>query len=276
MKYFMLLFAVAALAFASDDGCNDTNVGALSPGSDAISLTLEHDWTQAHQLLGLDAIEDHILATYNNDGKMQFYSRTTGAPSTSMYLSASNTGCFGVAWNNSLTTPVYYTDDWFGQNLYHTEDSGTTWGTVAAPNGNKARGMDFDGTDYWCTNGNGGGLWKFQPGGAKLAVAIPQVPTQPSGLAVFPFGSNIGVVVAAYTTHNFYFYSWDGSSMTYLGSAPCPVTGIVGSYGLTYSDASHHLYWSYKDTSGSYHLTEISFAITSLSRSSWGSIKTSF
>ncbi len=276
MKYFVFLFAVATIAFASGDGCNDTGIGFASPGSDAVSLTLVNDWTQTHQVLGLDAVGDYILASYNNDGKLQFYSRTTGAPATTMPLSSSNTGCFGVAWNNNLTTPVYHTSDWFSANMFRTEDSGTTWTTLTPPNGSNARGMDFDGTDYWCTNGDGGGLWKFQPGGAQVNLATPEIPSQSSGLAVFPYAGDLGVVVTAYSSYNFYFYRWDGTNMVYLGSEPCPVSGIVGSYGLAYSDINQHLYWSYKDNAGAYHLTEISFAVTSLARSSWGAIKTSF
>jgi len=276
MKYLVFLFAVATLAFAYGDGCNDTGIGSVSPGSDAVSLTLVNDWTQTHQVLGLDAVGDSILSAYPGDSKLQFFNRTTGAPTTTMPLSSSNGSCFGVVWNNNLTTPVYHTNDWVSSNLFYTEDSGTTWTTLTAPNGNNARGMDFDGTDYWCTNGSGGGLWKFQPGGAKLAVAIPEVPTQPSGLAVFPYEGNLGVAVTSYSTLNFYFYSWDGSSMTYLGSAPCPGTALSSSYGLTYLPANQHLYWSYRDTSDNYHLAELSFSITSLARSSWGAIKTSF
>jgi hypothetical protein len=264
------------MALASGDGCNETGIGSASPGSDAISLTVVNDWTQTHQVLGLDAVGDYILASYNDDRKLQFYSRATGAPTTNMPLSASNTSCFGVVWNNNLTTPVYHTNDWSSTNMFRTEDSGTTWTTLTAPNGNNARGMDFDGTDYWCTNGNGGGLWKFQPGGTKLAVAIPEVPTQPSGLSVFPYEGDLGIVVTAYSTYNFYFYRWDGTNMVYLGAELCPVSAMVSSYGLAYSDINQHLYWSYKDTAGAYHLSELSFDITSLARSSWGAIKTSF
>jgi hypothetical protein len=275
MKYLVFLLVAATMVFASDDGCTDTSIGSYSPGSDAISLTLENDWAQSQQVLGLDAVDGSILGSDRNGMKLQFYDNSTGAPTTSIPLDAANTNCFGLAWNNNATTPVYHTNDWTDSYLYYTEDAGTSWATVTAPSGSNARGMDFDGTDYWCTNADGGGLWIFQPGGAQVNVAIPEVPTQPSGLAVFPYEGDLGVAVTTYNTHNFYFYRWDGSNMIYLGSAPCPVSGIAGSYGLTYAP-NGNLYWSYRDGSGVYHLTEVSFSITSLARSSWGAIKTSF
>ena len=64
--------------------------------------------------------------------------------------------------------------------------------------------------------------------------------------------------------------------MGYLGSAPCPVSGIVYSYGLAYANTNEHFYWSFLDSSSNYHLVEFSFSITALERSSWGAIKSSF
>ncbi len=238
-----------------------------------------NDWAQTEQVLGLEIYESSsitILASDRNNLELVGYDPSTGVPTGgTLPYDAGNTNCFGAAWNNNTDTEVYYTNDWSDSFFYETEDFGVSWVTVASPNGNMARGMDFDGTDYWCTNGDGGGLWRFQPGVGQANIAIPEVPTQPSGLAVFPYGGNIGVAVTTYNTHNIYFYEWDGAAMSYLGSAACPVS-VAGSYGLTYADLNGHLYWSYKDGSDVYHLAELTFTITALERSSWGSIKTSF
>lgn len=279
MKYFAILLVAAAFALASDDGCTEVSVG-VNPGpsgSDDISLTLINDWTQSQQVLGLDVFEDtnvYVLGSDRNGMIIQAYD--AGVPAGTLALDAANTNCFGVAWNDDLTTDAYYTDDWTDTVLYYTEDFGTSWTTETNPAGNLARGMAHEGTNYWTTNGDGGGLWRFTPGVGQENIAIPEVPTQPSGVAVFPYNGNLGVAVTTYNTFNIYFYEWDGSTMTYIGSAACPVSGIAGSYGLAYSNLDGYMYWSYRDGSSAYHLVQFSFDITALSRSSWGAIKTSF
>ncbi len=69
-----------------------------------------------------------------------------------MNLSARNEYCFGVSWNNNSLASSYYTNDWINTVLYYTESFGVSWAVLPNPSGNDARGMDFDGTDYWCTN----------------------------------------------------------------------------------------------------------------------------
>ncbi|MCK5036780.1 MAG: hypothetical protein KAS73_12875 [Candidatus Sabulitectum sp.] len=279
IKLLFVVMLVAALAFGADDGCTDTSIG-ITPngsGSDAVTLTVVNDWTLANKALGLDVFEGstvYILAADNESMHIQAYT-TSGTPSATLDLTAANAACFGVAWNDDLTTDAYYTDDWSDTVLYYTEDFGTTWTTAANPAGSSARGMACDGADYWTTNGDGGGLWRFQPGVGAENIAISEPPTQPSGVAVFPYGGNLGVAVTTYNTHNIYFYEWDGSTMSYLGSAACPGS-VSASYGLAYSSSNGHMYWSYKDGSSIYHISELSFTITALERSSWGSIKTSF
>lgn len=279
-KLLFVIVLVVALAFGADDGCTDSSVG-IDPGtsgSDAITLTVVNDWTlpSGTKALGLDMYEGptpYVLGTDNVNMHIQAYT-TSGTPAGTLDLTAANAGCFGVAWNDDLTTEGYYTNDWADNVLYYTEDFGTSWTTVPNPAGNDARGMAFDGTNYWTTNGNGGGLWRFLPGVGAENIPISEPPTQPSGLTVFPYGANLGVAVTTYGTHNIYFYEWDGSTISFLGSAACPVS-VSSSYGLAYSASNGHLYWSYI-ASSNYHLTELTFTITALERSSWGSIKTSF
>lgn len=280
MKYLLLVLVFAAFAIADDNGCNSTEmcINPQGSSSDAVSLTLLNNWTLADKALGLDVFIDgstvYILGADNVLDIVQAYD-VAGAPQGSMPLDPANDSCFGVVWNNDPDTDTYYTDDWSDAVLYFTDDFGSSWSTEPNPAGSAARGMDFDGTDYWCTSGTGGGLWRFQPGVGQENIAIPEVTTQPSGLTVFPYGGNLGIALAAYNDNSIYFFEWDGSTMNYLGSASCPVANS-GSYGLGYSIASNTIYWAFKDASSVYHLAEFSFSITSLERSSWGSIKTSF
>ncbi len=280
MRYLLFILLIAAFAIADDDGCFSTEVctNPQNSGSDAVSLTIVNDWALAEKALGLDVFVDgssvYILGADNNLDVVQAYD-VTGVPQASMTLDPANDNCFGLGWNNDSTNDTYYTNDWNDSDLYFTDDFGSSWSTESNPAGSSARGMDFDGTDYWCTNGVGGGLWRFQPGTGQENIAIPEVTGNPSGLTVFPYGSNIGVAVATYSSGYIYFYEWDGSTMIPLGAAPCPAS-CSSSFGLGYSSASNTIYWAYKDTSSVYHLAEFSFSITALERSSWGSIKTSF
>ena len=279
MRYLLFVLLIAAFAIADDDGCFSTEA-CINPQnfeSDAVSLTLVNDWTLAEKALGLDVFIDggsvYILGADNNLDIIQAYD-VAGATLGAMTLDPSNSNCFGIAWNNEISSDTYYTCGWSSSVLYYTDDFGSSWTTATSPSPGSARGMDFDGTDYWCTNGSGGGLWRFQPGVGQENIATPEVAGNPSGLTVFPYGSNLGVAVSTYSNGFIHFYEWDGSTMDYLGAAACPAS-CSSSFGLGYSSASNTIYWSYLDGS-TYHLAEFSFSITALERSSWGSIKTSF
>ncbi|MCK5786621.1 MAG: hypothetical protein KAH54_08705 [Candidatus Sabulitectum sp.] len=279
MKFLFFLFALSVLAFAADDGCTSTSVCTTpQQGSDDIELTLINDWTLSGKALGVDIFEDgstiYILGVNNVEGYIQAYDEAGGTLAT-MPLAAANGSCFGVAWNYDPVDDTYYTDDWADNVLYFTDDFGVTWSTEPNPAGGSGRGMDFDGADYWMTSGTGGGLWRFQPGVGQENIAIPEVSTQPSGLTVFPNGANLGIALAAYNDNNIYFYDWDGSTMSFLGSALCPATN-AGSYGLGYCSINEHIYWAYREGADTYHLAEFSFNLASLEPSTWGSIKDSF
>ena len=281
MKYFLLLLVIAVLAFANNDGCTEISSGAssYSSGGDDITLVLVNDWILTEKALGLDIFVGstvYILGADNNLDIVQAYDAATCTPTNSLPLDGANGSCFGLAWNNDAVNDTYYTDDWQSSNLFFTDDFGVSWSTYPNPAGNSGRGMDFDGADYWITNGTGGGLWRFQPGVGESNIAIPEVPTQPSGVTVFPLGSNVCVVVTAYQTLSIFFYEWDGATLAFLGSAPCPAAETYRSYGLAYSDANDHIYWSYQDNSSNYRIAEFSFDLVSLEQSSWGAIKSSF
>ena len=283
MKCFLFVLMLAAIAFADNDGCNEigSGAGSHSAGGDDITLVLVNDWVIAEKALGLDIFEDggsafFILGADNNLDILQAYDATSGTPLGALPLSGANGSCFGLAWNNDVANETYYTDDWAGTDLFFTDDFGSTWSTYPNPAGINGRGMDFDGADYWITNGNGGGLWRFQPGVGQENIAIPEVPTQPSGVTVFPNGSNIGVAVTTYNTLSIFFYEWNGSTLAFIGSAPCPASGVASSYGLAYAETNGNIFWSYRDTSDNFRIAEFSFDLVSLEQTSWGAIKSSF
>ena len=279
MKYLLIVFAFAALALATNDGCTETGDFAQPgpAGTDNVVFTVVNDFTLGQQCLGLDLFVDGsdimILGVDRTGGIIQGYDPLTGAPDGTLPLSGSNTNCFGIAWNNDPDTDTYYTNDWALSTLFYTEDFGASWTTETNPAGTLARGMDFDGTDYWATNGPGDGIWRFQPGVGQSNYAIPEVPTQPSGLTVYPFGSDKIVAVTCYNTPNIYFYEWNGSSLTFYDSGACPA-GVANAYGLA-SNEEGTLFLSYSDGANS-HIAELSYTLLPLSRSTWGEIKSSF
>jgi hypothetical protein len=281
MKYFVVLFCIAALATAGNDGRTGSFVSvntAPDQGTDGITLTLLNTFDPVTKALGLDVFEStgstYVLGVNNENDIVQAYDAYTGSPLGTLPLDPGNPNAFGVAWNNDPTNDTYYTDDWNVSTLFYTDDFGVSWTTVANPAGTDARGMDFDGTDYWTTNGDGGGLWRFQPGVTQSNLPIPEVTDQPSGITTFPYEGDVGVAVTSYDVHNIWFYVWDGSTFEYLGSAPCPAS-CSSSYGLAYSENTGTMFWSYN--SGGYKISEFSFDIeVSLQQDTWGAIKTVF
>ncbi len=280
MKVIFILVAMATFAFAADDGCTTLGNGHQSPTTDDIVLTVQNDWSipSGTTVLGLDIFENgtdiYILGADKTNNQIVFYYASSGVGFAGMPLDAANTACFGVAWNNDPDTDTYYTDDWSDTVLYHTENFGSSWTTVTNPAGSSARGMDFDGTDYWCTNGSGGGLWRFQPGVGQSNLSIPEVTDQPSGVAVWDYMGDVAVAVTTYNDNNIWIYIWDGSTLTFHGSASLPINPN-SSYGIAYSEDNGHLYWAYQDGSA-YHIVDMTIDMTSLSRDSWAGIKTSF
>ncbi len=286
MRFLMIVLFVTVLGFAATDGC--TEISAINNSHNqttaTITLTLLNDWPQTCNVFGLDIYEEgsdfYVLGVDNNSSIIRFYDPATGAPTaTSIPLSSGNDGCFGVAWNDGPDSGTYYTNDWTDDVLYFTENHGGDWTTISNPADNYARGMDFDGTYYWCTDNEPNGIWRFQPGGSQVHLSTPSVTAQPSGLTVFPYNGNLAIAISCYHLATIEFYQWDGSALTYLGPASYPAAIDRDSvYGLGYAATNGHIYMSYKDYYGGglHHLVELAFDITSLQRSSWGSIKSSF
>jgi len=281
MKVILSVLLITAIAVAGNDGYTgsaETERGTILQGTDDISLTVINTFDPLTKALGLDVFEEpgttYLLGVNNDSMRVQAYDATTGGPLGFLVLDAANSHCFGIAWNNDPDADTYYTDDYMASTLFFTDDFGTSWSTGPNPAGSSARGMDFDGTDYWTTNGSGGGLWRFQPGVGEQNLAIPEVAGQPSGVAVFPYSGDVGVAVTNYSAIGIWFYVWDGSTLDYLGMASCPAT-CSSSYGLAYNDNTGTLFWSYSD--GSYKVSEVNFDINvSLDQNTWAGIKASF
>ncbi|PIE51442.1 hypothetical protein CSA37_12000 [Candidatus Fermentibacteria bacterium] len=264
MKGFFFLLCVASLAIAL-------------PATDDVSITVVGSFSSVTETLGLDISESasstFLLAINDRDDLVQVYDPETGSTLNTIQLDSENTKGFGVAVNDATDTGLC-TDDYEKNLLFCTDNGGTTWTTYTGPVGIYGRGMDYDGTNYWITNNNNGVCY-FQPGGASVMLATPEVSKRLTGLTTFPYNGNTGIAVTTYVSHNIWFYSWDGTDLEFLGSAPCPVTPHR-SYGLAYSENRDSFFWAYRTSNYEYEIVEFTINLSSLARDSWAGIKTSF
>ena len=280
MKMLVSLLVITALVFADDEGCAETELLIYPdlPEQDDITLSIVNTWvvSWASQCLGMDCWESGgtmlIVFASRNDVQLNSLDPATGTGGGTQNLDPVNINCFGVVYNNEPGSPLWHTNDWSIPILYYTTDF-LTWSVTPNPSGTAGRGMDFDGTDYWIANGEDG-VYRFQPGVSQEAISLPEVPTQISGLTTFPYQGDVGLAVTTYNTHNIYFYSWDGSTMSYLGNAACPVS-VSSSLGLAYCATRNTIFWSYN--SGNYSIAEFEFDIElSFENATWTEIKASF
>ena len=248
---------------------------SFSDARNSIQLTTVNDWTTTDQVLGIDffqsASTDLILAVCSQNSLLRAYDTSSGQPSgITISLDSSNEYPWGVVSNGSEQSQILYVNDMVSGDIYFTDDSGNSWSTLTNPTAGAGRGMDFDGIDYWTCEG--GGLTRFQPGGSHQYFNTNEIPTQSSGLTVFPYGNDLAIAVTAYTTHAIYFYIWDGSEISFLNSVDCPVSGIATSFGLAYA-GNETIFWTYKDSSNEYHLAKLSYSIQFLEQFTWAAIK---
>lgn len=156
----------------------------------------------------------------------------------------------------------------------------TGWSSAFTnPAPSEPRGMDMDADlNIWEIDASSHMLYVFDLTGSVLeSWSLSELPSGYScGCSVFPFGTDQGVVIGGYAYTDFYFYSFDGSTLEYLGSAPVP-QGIGSSYGISWSDDTQSFYWIYKDTGDNFRLCEFTVDFTvALQRNTWGAIKAGF
>lgn len=283
MELLAVILSAIFFSVSSGNGCNEARSAQNSSGTDGIVLTVTNNWTipSGFEAVGLDILENgtdtQIVSSDHINNNLGRWLCSTGVYNGSISLHEENDHCYGIAFNNAGNTMVILTNDWYHDVFYSSDDSGGSWTTFTNPAGNQSRGMDFDGTDYWTTDGTSGGLWRFQPGGDQQFIEMPGFPDNllASGLAVWNYMGSTAIAVTSCSNHNIWIYIWNGSSLSFSGSAPCPVD-CEDSYGLAYSETNDRLYWSYFVPIFFYQIAEISIDITSLSRDTWAGIKTSF
>ncbi len=283
MKYLILLLTLAVLAsgWVDEDG-RDSSIpeGTLPPGGDAIELSILNTFqvSSAGEMFGLDTQEEisQLVVIDTNAHLIRAVEMGTGNPVWTIYTRCSYTfGCchnwpspYGWYINCYLHTNINYYD-------------GSTW-NVAFPNpaGSHGRGMDFqnDGNYIWETYSSSIShrIYRIDETGSSTSYAVPEIPSQMSGLTVFPYNGNLGIFVTCYDFQEWLLYEFDGSTMTYIGSGNPGLSNFTQSLGLTYYPDTDTFFWSYIVYGTIRWIAEIQFTESALEQSTWGSLKTQF
>lgn len=246
--------------------------------NDDITITVLNTFScyYSQHILGLDFSSDssNLLFVSNLDNMLYICNPDNGNMISGISLNyATDPHPWGVCVDGAGNR---YLNDFTESYIYWRGTSG--WYFMDNPAGKYGHGMDFDGSRIWETyDFLPNKIVSFNTDGSGVQFhEIPELGSEcPSGLTTFPYGSDMGLVVTSYDSHYFYFYSFDGLSLTSLGFVSCPLP-CEGSIGLTYSSIRDTFFWSYKDTSDDYWITELNIEITgtALMPVTWGSIKT--
>lgn len=278
----LLLICLASLAFASEDGndCLYAPASPADPGTDDITVTVVETWVPGVQVLGIDWLNDSdgfVAMACALDDMINRWDAAGETLAGSIDLMDTNASCFGVA--AGPTGAIFTSNDFSLTNLFVRGDG--YWADLPAnPAGSGGRGMEYDEEtgEYWevGTSGTTYSIYNFVPGVTTNTFVITEPSNQLSGIAIFPYNGNLGVVVTCYNVHNFYFYEFDGSTLDHIGTVPCPAMGQVYSYGLCYANSRDTFFWSWSNGS-TYTLSELDIDIElGLTSATWGSIKTQF
>ncbi|MCK4806141.1 MAG: hypothetical protein KAT09_00770 [Candidatus Aegiribacteria sp.] len=285
--YVFTLVIITALAFAVDprDYGATQNPAPGQPATDnyVINVINTFECPYASMILGLDYVSngDFILFTDDESGDENLFVCNAG---NGTYVNAidmpwTTPSPFGIGDFYPAGSQPHCND--FGDDLirYGINFTGS-YPNVYDENG---RGMDCDGTYIWEAFGPmsatyGACLRMFPDGTSVQAWNLPGITTQLSGLTVYPIPGKQGIAVTAYEwgspNHYIWFYEFNGSTMSQLGSADLP--SCLLSFGLAYSGTRDTFFWSWMNASGICFISELEITETSLEETTWGSIKASF
>jgi hypothetical protein len=285
MKNLFIVLAITGISLAFDPDAGSVSQPAddiVTPETDdwIISITSVNDVSMAwgSNLRGCDYGEGELFVTDYTLDSIFAVNVSTGAKTFGIPCPPAVTDVLGIVMNSEPGETCIYINDWnVGTDIW--EWSTITGWSVAFlnPVSGEPRGMDLDPSDnIWGIDASTHMLYVFDlTGSVSNTWTLTQLPSGFScGCSVFPFGSDIGVVIGGYAYNDFYFYSFDGSSLEYLGMAPVP-QAIGSSYGISYSSATQSFFWIYRNPSSEFRLCEFTVEFTSaLEQDTWAGIKT--
>jgi|WetSurMetagenome_2_1015567.scaffolds.fasta_scaffold22747_2 hypothetical protein len=282
------LAALAGQATADDNGFREQGV-PIVPRHDApdnlVSLSVIETWTlPVSQILGLDWYywEDGYIV-FASSSEDRVYRWDANLENLYGYTDTMDTNAlaYGVAAGPNGS---YFATNDFGNSwmyMWWPAPGGAAWEPHPNPAGSNGRDMewDHDNNVFWeaATSGSTRMVYRFLYDTSYTTYTLTQPGGQLSGLAVFYPSGVTTLAVTCYSDLHIYFYQFNGSSLNWIGTADCPaVPGLSQSCGLCYAHSRGTMYWSWLDTGGVYHLTELGIGNLGLQPSTWGIIKTLF
>jgi hypothetical protein len=290
MEHVVLLTLLTLLSMAFPGAVQlqdaDTECAAMVPQHDpdtdaSITVTLVNEFTVPYAAEALDLgwlPSGYLIFSSVADQKIYACDASTGAYVDALDAYDTNPAPYGLTSGPSGS--ILTTNDYTRNTLFTW--SGTAWTESSNPAGIYGRGLEYEPTStaFWEAASTPGGqyLYRFVPGGSSSFYAIPLPTSLLAGIAVFPLGSGLGIVVSGRSDLNFYVYQYVGTTLTYVGSAPCPPSPYPVQYslGMTYAPSRGTFFWSDVDAQG-YAIHELVISIDlALEPATWGSIKTLF
>lgn len=278
----LVLISLCLLGVSPDGSIGGGSAGSWDPLDSTFELTVINTWqvTWAHHALGLATWESgstvNIVFVNSLGAELNSLDPATGQSAGAVPKPPAAQVGFGVAYNGSLSTPIWYINSWVNTDLHYSDDNFATWQTVPNPAGTSGRGMSFDGVNYY--QGNSTSLTVFTPGGSHQTFS-GMAPDQISGVAVVPGPSDeTHVMVTTYNFDVFSVYSYDGSTMAPVADGVTPPSlNAAQRFGLTWCPSRNSLFLSYKTPSDNYMIAELELDYgTSLTNETWGAIKSAF
>jgi len=234
----VILLPVFAFGYAVDSG-------NWAPARDRVfDITIINTFQcpYATEIMGLDYINGENALTFasNLDNALYTCNADNGTYISALTLNyTGNPHPFGVCYDGNEYPHI---NDFSGQKVYWTDYA--EWDYYSNPAGNKGSGMDFDGAFVWETY-SAEGVYRFLPDDTvEEYYPASEVGAQMSGLAVFPYNGNTWLMISTHGVYLFYFYEFNGSTLTYIGTDDCPLEPDQ-SYGLTYAAERGTFFWSY-------------------------------
>lgn len=290
MKYFALSFlaTLAGLAAAGDNGFSGYGAPVV-PGHDEtdnlVSLSVIETWTlPVDQILGLDWYyweDGYVIFVSSSEDRVYRWDANTESLYGFTDLMDTNSSAYGVASGpgGSYFTTNDFTGSWMY--FYWPAPGGAGWDVHENPAGSNGRDMEWDHYNdvFWeaATVGGVKTIYRFLYPSPYTTYTLTQPTGQLSGLAEFLNDGTVTLAVTCYNDLHIYFYEFNGSTLTWTGTADCPaVPNLSQSCGLCYAHSRGTMYWSWMDTGSVYHLTELQITGLGLQPATWGNIKAQF
>ena len=252
----LVLITGACLALDPDAGpLSQRTCDPVEPETDdwIISITSMNDVSLAWgtELRGCDFFEGELFVTDYTLDSIFAVNPNTGGKTFGMPCPPEIPQVLGICCYSIHAESVIYINDWDTDTEIYVYSTVSGWSYAFNNPAAEPRGMDFDPSlNIWEIDAASHDLYVLDIGGAvSESWTLSELPSgYACGCSVFPFGSDLGVIIGGYEYPDFYFYSFDGSTLEYLGAAPVP-QAASSSYGISWSGNSRMvflLFWPFE------------------------------